>query len=239
MFVNSCRIFYKRSSGDPIFPADRRWRDSTNLWVNNDSRARPLACVDWIELCTNSGTSCRPLHESHSADSKHYNLTRATLRHSNIYNAIQYRGANALDAQAKISDDTSLDLRKNQWAYESSLLFDASLARIQYDALDIANGTGRELPRLEQKLLDWKPRNYCGIMMVQLPPEYANVRVWPTLGVVMLPLFVWVMGRRTGKMFGKDSAVAKSGCFATRELIGLEYYMLCMLGRLDFVAEDD
>ena len=98
MFINSCRIFYKEASDDPIFPADRKWPDDPDLWTNNDSRARPLACIDWIEVCTPGG-SCAPPYEDALDVDESYVFTRYALNKSTAYYSIVSRGATGLDAQ--------------------------------------------------------------------------------------------------------------------------------------------
>ena len=185
MFINSCRIFYKEGSSDPIFPADRRWPRNPDLWVNNDSRARPLACIDWIETCTHDG-ACYPHNEDLGEHDENYAFASYALDRSTAYDAVQFQGANSLDAQIKIKDDTSLPLDKDQWILESWALFNASLARAQYDALDIANGTGWDKdPRYyEQKLPEWAQEHMCGRFTFQLPKGYDNIRILPTLGIL-------------------------------------------------------
>ena len=139
MFINSCRLFYKESSQDPIFPADLQ--DFDGLWVNRDSRARPLACIDWIEACPYQG-ACQDSYRTNQDNDKDFVFTRHALNQSSSFHAIEFRGATGLDAQYRIEDYVSLPLARDppQWIVESWNLFNASLARIQYDALDIVTG---------------------------------------------------------------------------------------------------
>lgn len=201
MFINSCRIFYKEDSHDAIFPADRRWR-STDLWTNNDSKARPLACIDWNEVCDHEG-NCSPSHQINEDNDKADVFLRLAANKSTTFNAIDYRGGSALDAQDKIRDDVSQPLHRDppQWIMESWALFNASLARIQYDALDIANGTGWDKeplysPRTPESLRG----NLCGITTFQLPKGYSNINTLTFL-ILLVPLVGFLAGIETDMEF--------------------------------------
>lgn len=222
MFINSCRIFYKENSDDSIFPADRRYKD-TELWTNNDSRARPLACVDWVEICDHNGL-CMPTHQAVDDEDPAHLLTRLAMNRSTIFDAISSRGATGLDAQNKIRDDISMPLSKDptQWVEESQALFHTSLARMQYDALDIANGTGRDKePMYRSQLPDEIQQKLCGIVTFQLPKGYENIRIGPTIGILIIPLVFWQMGVQTREEFSEKRK--QSGCFDGLKLIRVEW----------------
>ena len=223
MFINSCRIFYKDVSSDPIFPADRRWPRNPDLWTNNDSRGRPLACIDWIEVCSPQG-KCSPPYEDDDLNDKNFVFTRYALNKSTTFNAIEFRGATGLDAQDKIKDDTSMPLSKDppQWIVESWSLFNTSISRVQYDALDIANGTGWDNePRYDQKMPPWAQGNVCHIFTFQLPKGFDNIRIWPTIGILAIPLVLLLTGMETSHEF--DEEKKKTGYFGNNKLLGVEW----------------
>ncbi|KAK3686689.1 hypothetical protein LTR37_019569 [Vermiconidia calcicola] len=186
MFINSCRIYYKEDSDDRIFPADRRWARNPELWTNNDSRARPLACIDWTEVCTHQGTCVPPYQDDQDGD-EHYMFTRFALNKSTAFHAIEFRGAAGLDAQYKIRGDTSLPLSRDppQWITESWGLF---------NALALAG---------------------------PIPAGWDNIRIWPTIGLLAIPLIFWLMGIETGEEFSEEKK--KTGYFRGNKLLGIEW----------------
>ena len=223
MFINSCRIYYQGLSGDPIFPANRQSREFSGLYTNYDSRARPLVCIDWSEVCTNKG-DCHPIYDDKADDNAaagtSYLFTRLSMPKSDAFHTVEFRGANGRDAQKKIIDDISLQLPKDQWIVQSQALFDASLSRIQHDAWNIAGGFGSEktnyVPRIPEKQRD-------RIFTFQVPKGYANIRIWPTLGILLIPLFVTVLGWQTGVEFDEDKK--KSEYFGEDTITVLEWLL--------------
>jgi hypothetical protein len=64
--VSSLRIFYKKWSDDPIFPANEVvvLPGERKPWFrNSDLRARPLACINYIEVCLGDGITCWPMND--------------------------------------------------------------------------------------------------------------------------------------------------------------------------------
>ena len=224
MFINSCRIFYRKGSIDPIFPADKPWPRDPSLFTNNDSKARPLVCIDWLEVCTNDGKHCFPPYENLQNNDTDFIFTQYALNKSTIFHGIEFQGANGLRAQEKIKDDTSLPLDEHpmQWVVESWALFNASLSRIQYDALDIANGTGWDKePMYDQKMPEWAQGKVCGIYKFQLPKGFGNIRIWPTFLVLLVPLALVLMGTETKIEFDEENK--RSGYFPDHKLMGIEW----------------
>lgn len=222
MFINSCKILYEASSDDWIFPAQAKRHNST-LWWNIDSRARPLACIDWIEICRNSTTCTSPDMDDPEAELT-YDFTRFALNKSTAFHAIEFRGATGLDAQYKIQGDTSLPLSSDptQWVVESWSLFNTSLSRIQYDAFDIANGTnGDDQAMYVEKMPPRVRGKMCGLFTFQPPKGYKNVRLVPMfLFGILLPFIVWLMALETKTEFSEEKK--RSGWFHGMKLIVLE-----------------
>lgn len=221
MFINSCRIFYKESSEDPVFPAEDKW--DSDRWYNYDGKARPLACIDWTEVCTHDDV-CSPPYQTTQDFDRSYVFTRYAMNKSTAFDAIYFQGASGLDAQDKIIDDTSLPLstERPQWVTESWNIFNASLARIQHDALDIANGAdshrGSYVPQMPSRFQD----DMCGIFAFRIPKGYNNIHVvW--LGLVQLgfPLLLFLMAIETKEDF--DEEKKESGWFGESTLLSVEW----------------
>ena len=235
MFINSLRLLYQESSDDPIFPAKRSYLDS-DWYYNYDSRARPLACIDWIDTYPNDQDQAVPhyrktdLHlyapdlEKDESDEetanqspksgddgldvdKSYVFMRLALDKSTAFNAIEFRGATALDAQTKIQDFISLPLSKEptQWVVEAEGFFETSLARVQYNVLDIATGAGHDVDFYD----NLTPSNLangdlCNMFIFQLPKGYYNTTLWIQLLLLFTLITIGVMGIEMKEGFSED-----------------------------------
>jgi hypothetical protein len=184
IFISALRIFYpKQNLQDPIFPADRAFGSGSDPWYwKSDPKARALACIDSIEMCTYDGAKCWPAHDlTHGGFSDidlppEYWYTKLALENSNTYDSIKTRLGDGLVAQGRVSQYQSQDLGENFWRIEAERLFQTSLARIQYDTWAI--GTGEDQARvLNDGYVDDTPDeagNLCGILKF-LSTEYRNV----------------------------------------------------------------
>ena len=220
MFINSCRIYYKGPSEDPIFPANRQSREFTGLYTNYDSRARPLVCIDWLEVCTSKG-DCNPIYDDIKDEGSEYLFTRLAMQKSDAFHAIEFRGANGLHAQKQIIDDTSLQLPKDQWITQSQALFDASLSRIQHDAWNIAGGFGSKKTNYVSNIPSWAEKQRGRVFTFQVHESYDNIRIWPTLGILLIPLIVTILGCQTAEEFDEDKK--KSEYFGEDNITVLEW----------------
>lgn len=205
MFISSCRIVYTGPSKDYIFHADEQYPHRRDRYWNPDPRARPLTCIDWNEVCTSEG-HCSPMDEEHPEYGAEYEFTRTALRRSTTFKAIQFRLGTALVAQESVGDYESLPLDDHQWIIESQAMFNTSLARIQYDALDIATGVGHEKDPgpYDLETPQWAQGKLCGIYKFQLPKGKANINVWATVGIAALVVLICVLGQETPVAFGED-----------------------------------
>lgn len=68
----------------------------------------------------------------------------------NIYDIFNYRLGNGLAAQKLVHGLESLPIAREQWKVEVKQLFETSLARIQIDARNIAQGTAASFPGLQK-----------------------------------------------------------------------------------------
>ena len=218
MFINACHIYYKESSEDPIFPAKGQFDD---MWTNLDSRARPLACVDWIDACFDDG-DCRPPYTKDLDLDERFVFMRYALNKSTAFHSIEFQGASGLDAQSKIQDYESLPLSKDppQWMLESWKLFNTSLARIQYDALDIANGTNSDREPLYSPGMDstWMHGKLCHKFVFQVPKGYDNIRILPVIFLLLIPFALWQLAiERKSNGNSSEGTDSDEGIPANRE----------------------
>lgn len=140
-------------------------------------------------------------------------FTRSALRKSTTFHAIQFRLGTALVAQESVGDYESLPLDDYQWIIESEALFNTSLARIQYDALDIATGVGHEKDpgSYEPETPSWARDKLCGIYKFQLPKGYTNINVWATIGILGLMALLFNIGWETRVEFTEDKKPSFKG----------------------------
>jgi hypothetical protein len=95
-----------------------------------------------------------------------------SFERSTIADAIKFRMGRALLAQDMVTLYASAQLAPNQWEIEFEQLFKTSLARIQYNLLDIAVGAGKGLRGYDEVEKDtWGHGRLCGKYKYQLPKK--------------------------------------------------------------------
>jgi hypothetical protein len=163
-FIITGHIRYSDASTGYVFnvSSPHMEGDPPNLyWRNSDTEVRPVACIDSHEYCSSDGSQCWLLPEE--TDDPDFELTRRALLRSTIADAIMFRMGRALLAQDAVTQYISEQLAPNQWEIEFEQLFAASLARMQYNLLDIAVGAGvhrRKYVELEKDT--WGNGRLCG-----------------------------------------------------------------------------
>jgi hypothetical protein len=142
---------YNERRDNPIFPANKKLADRY-AWYNAKFNAVIIACNDQAHICEPNNGTCRNIFEiAEFTQGDNETQTAVTIlylaltKHP-LYDAFAFRLQNALDAQSKLVDRRLLPLAPEQWKIEVQLLFEASLARIQITARDMARGTGDDLP---------------------------------------------------------------------------------------------
>jgi hypothetical protein len=120
-------------------------------------------------------------------------LSRA-LAFSTACGSIQYTGAEALDAQSKLSHMQSLPLAKRQWVVESEKLFKTSLARIQLNVFNLVHGTASKYDGYHNMI----PSNYKGMCRLVETPVHnlVNINFLGLLGTISAVIVFWVISRR-------------------------------------------
>ena len=187
IFVSSLRILYKKWSDDPIFPADEEvfLPGEQKPWFrNSDPRARPLACVNFIEVCLGDGKTCWPMNGHIPKDDSgnlvptppDFWLMYASLLKTDMYNSIEKRLGRGLIAQSMVSQYFSEALGDDHWVDEVERLVATSHARTQINAWSIASGEdslheGKDGYTL---ITTEKYGDLCGIFKYN-PPGYASI----------------------------------------------------------------
>ena len=198
MFVTSTHIYHTNPSLDPIFYANepQHFNDlRETYYYNSDPRARPFACVDSSEVCSPDGQKCWSMRSPvpHGVDSPPtYWLMKWSLENSNTYDSIKWRLGSALLAQESISQYVSRPLSPVQWQLEASQLFATSLARIQYDALEIATGEDREKPGYLEVTPDEAKGHLCGLYKFKTT-QYTNVNLAWFILLPLLSIMIFVL----------------------------------------------
>jgi hypothetical protein len=148
IFVSSLRILYEEHSDDYIFPADENYPlpDDPRPWFrNSDPRARPLACINTVEVCTADGKMCWNLNEPTNNttapdDTPEFVLLYSSLYKTDIYYSMAKRQGRSLLAQKKVSQYFSAGLGDDPWVAEVENWVHTSLARTSINTWSVASG---------------------------------------------------------------------------------------------------
>ncbi len=193
MFITPLRIFYLKSSDDPVFgtdAADYSDGDKYPWYYKSDPRSRVLACIDKSQLCR--GDECWSMNDEPAGLERPaaYWLMKLSLETSNVHDAIVRRLGTALVAQERVSQYTSTPLADNHWQSEAERLFSTSLARIQFNAYSIASGEDR-VHEGRDGYIDKTPveaaGKLCGMFKFK-SASVKNVNFWAFLLLIVLPL---------------------------------------------------
>ena len=191
-------IYHVEPSFDPIFPANEpRYFEGFRepYYYNADPRARALACVDTSELCSPDGTTCWSMTSPLPPDirsSPEYWLMKWSLENSNTYDSIKWRLGTALLAQESVSQSVSIPLSPYQWQLEASQLFATSLARIQYDAWNIATGEDRQRPGYVEVTPDEAKGRLCRLYKFK-SSDYTNINLAAFIGLPLLAIAIFFL----------------------------------------------
>ncbi|KAF2126276.1 hypothetical protein P153DRAFT_89302 [Dothidotthia symphoricarpi CBS 119687] len=147
VFVSSLRILYEKRSDDAIFPAD------TPVWIpedpkpwfrNSDPRARPLACINLIEVCSADEMVCWSIRAPDDITKFEWTpeltLLYTSLHRTDIFDSIKKRQGRGLLAQKGVSKYFSDALGEYHWVDEMENLVAIAHARTQINAWSVASG---------------------------------------------------------------------------------------------------
>ena len=136
--------------------------------------------------------------------------------------SIQFRQAQALDAQSKIAHMQSLPLGSEQWEVEAECIFQTTLARMQSNVYDIVRGTAARYDGYDNVL----PPNYRGICkLVKIPTlGWTNINFWGMICTTLAVVIVWILSVRWKTASGDNAMVAillwKRGFEPALEILG-------------------
>lgn len=211
IFISPCRIIYTGRCEDPIFLAtDELDEDGwpSPRFYNQDPRARVLIAIDQMEVCPHDPETCYPPDEEYPEYGVEYEFVRAAMRRTSTFRSIEYRLGSALVAAESISDFESRQLDKEQWIIESKALFNTSLARLQFNALDIAVGdrpVGDAAAGHEGAYHDttpsWARGKLCGKYKFHVSNQYTNIHIGESVGILLVPFFLFVLSHETKSRF--------------------------------------
>ncbi|KAH7397257.1 hypothetical protein BKA66DRAFT_546298 [Pyrenochaeta sp. MPI-SDFR-AT-0127] len=201
IFISSLRILYDEHSDDPIFPADEEWDlhgDRKPWFRNSDPRARPLACINTIEVCTGDGSTCWNLYEpTNNAtaidDTPEFILLYSALFKTDIYYSLAKRQGRALLAQKKVSQYFSTALGSDPWVAEVENWVKISLARTSINAWSVASG--EDSVHAGKDGFIEKTKGYgelCGRYKYN-PPGYQSLHFVPLMLVVACLPLTWFL----------------------------------------------
>jgi hypothetical protein len=209
MFISSHSLLYPQYRADPIFPAHTKSKYSPGYtgptyYFNNSTRAGILGCVDEYKICKTQSGPCwsnknitsipAPGDRNATEEENVAKLLTLALDFSTSCGSVQYRQAEALDAQMKIADTQSLPLAPKQWQVEAEKIFQTSLARMQSNVYDIVRGTAASFEGY-QNVMDPKYAGICGL--VKIPTiGWTDINFWGLIGTSFGVVFFWVMSIR-------------------------------------------
>ncbi|KAF2028253.1 hypothetical protein EK21DRAFT_114027 [Setomelanomma holmii] len=197
IFISSLRILYEKGSNDPIFPADKHWSlpgDDKYWYRNSDARARPLACVETIEVCAPDRKSCRNINDdSGPDDTVELVLLEASLYKTDLYYSFAKRQGRSLLAQKKVSQYFSVGLEDNAWVDEVKNWVQTSLSRTSMNAWSVASGEDFVHGGRDGFTEVTKPYgNLCGYYKYN-PRGYQSLRFWPLIVMVGALPALWIL----------------------------------------------
>jgi hypothetical protein len=194
VFVSSLRILYEERSDDFIFPADEEYYlpDDPRPWFrNSDPRARPLACINTIVVCTPDGKTCWNINEPTNSTTAQDNTPEFVLLYSSLYKTDLYyslakRQGRSLLAQKLVSQYFSAALGDEHWVAEVQNWVRTALARTSINTWSVASG--------EDAVHEGKggftelTRGYdlCG-KYIYNPRGYQSLRFW-----YIIMVFLWL-----------------------------------------------
>jgi hypothetical protein len=196
VFVSSLRILYEERSDDFSFPADKEYPlpDDPRPWFrNSDPRARPLACIDTIEVCTPDGKMCWNVNEPTNSTTAQDNtpefvLLYASLYKTDLYYSLAKRQGRSLLAQKLVSQYFSAALGDDHWVAEVQNWVRTALARTSINTWSVASGEDAVHEGKGGFTELTRGFDLCG-KYIYNPRGYQSLRFWYIIMVLLwLPL---------------------------------------------------
>lgn len=210
LFVNNRNVRYAHRVDDPLFLAQHRLEapvsdpGAEQVWWMADpwvGSPRVLACVDefkwrdrrFSEDWTDASSTA---NISPSIEADRWQLLPLSLAVSTIWDVVGFRLANALNASSQTPPNSFFGvLEPDQWKIEARQLFEASLARAQFETRNMALGLYAGLPNYIRSNMS---REICRETYLVDAPGYTNVFAAPWLMVFLSSLLITVASFPTG-----------------------------------------
>jgi hypothetical protein len=203
MFVSPGRIYHpvlRPENVDPIFFADHPADfEQTILFTNNLAGARIMAVVeqsfvrDILSGQVWGSNNITGLVDIATAASPEALIQRFWAFYgSSIWEMVQYRGADALDAQKRLSNFISLPLDEVQWRTESRQIFKTALAAMQWTPIEIAQGTFANKTGYEEIVLAEEIRNLVAGCVKFHSRDYKNLSIFGVVLTFVVPFILFV-----------------------------------------------
>jgi hypothetical protein len=209
-FISSHIIFHPEFRDDPIFPARHKARfppdyPGPDLFYNNSTQAGVLGCVDQCKICKSSTGPCwdngnissiltDEANASMTEEELVIDLLLLALDLSSACGSIEFRGAEALDAQGKIAHMQSFQLAEKQWQVEAEKLFHTSLARMQLNLYDVVREIAANFDEYHN-ILPEKFRGLCQLVEIQTI-GWRNINFLGFMGTVLAAVLFWGISRK-------------------------------------------
>lgn len=170
--------------------------DEESAFRNSDPRARPLACVNRIDLCSTDGSHCWAYDSNETG--KYENLPEfvfleAALDRTDIIYSIQKRLGRGLLAQNRVSGYRSETLDRRHWVQEVKNLVEIAHARTQINAWGIGIGENSDLEEWD----NWKcaTKDYANLcnMFKYNPSNYNTIKEIPFILIWLVTPFMWIL----------------------------------------------
>lgn len=199
IFVSSLRILYQGRSEDPIFPADQEWQlpGDYKMWFkNSDPRARPLACIDTIEICETEHGPCKNVNAPEGDDTAGeetpvWELLYASLIKTDTYYSVAKRQGRALLAQKKVSQYFSIPLGDTHWVAEVENFVQTGLARTTINAWSVARGEDA-VHEGQDGFTKRTQEDLCRLYKYK-PQGYQTIDFMPLLVVALFLPITWIL----------------------------------------------
>lgn len=214
MEINSGNVTFPHYRSDPVFPAKsyRALPESTapsflpEGYFNDNEYASVINCEESVEICDSHINKCWSLKmgwmppgerlqnwdHSNFVNLNEHEFALTLLRSALADSCIVLSTGLEAASHCKFYDCT--DLPHDQWILEVRRWFEASLARIQFNVLDIARGTGNQGE--DYKDIDPMYRGIC--KMVKFKSNgWRNVNFWGLLSLLGLVCGTSVASLRT------------------------------------------
>ena len=178
-------IVYLEPSNDPIFHATVRHEfNGWTIWTRPNRLASTLACVDESEVCFRNREFCwRSMQDAFrwlfgnvpdiSESMLNVILLFTGLERSTIYEQLVDNDAEALQVRSLLSH-SGISMKTGDWRLESEGFYQSSLARLQNEVINIANGAFHDVPwthnvleTLNNSIFDWS--GVCDMVSVTAP----------------------------------------------------------------------